>query len=126
MNKIHTVIITALVMFSANAFAGPTVVDVWQCKLKDGKTMKDVGKVNDKWVKFMNANVEGCGINSYDLEPRVGNQEGFLYVDVYPNMQSWAAGEKILKKSKEGRALEKELRALAKCSSNNLYSSTKH
>lgn len=112
--------------FSSLAYANKNIVDVWQCKLKEGKTMKDVASVNDKWVKFMNETVKGGGINSYDLEPRVGDHSRFLYVDVYPNMQAWAAGENAMEKSDAGKALQKELNAIAKCSSNSLYSSTKH
>jgi len=126
MNNLMKITGMVIFTFSANCYAGPTVVDVWQCKLKEDKTMKDVGALNDKWVKFMNANVKGGGINSYDLEPRVGKHDGFLFVDVYPNMQSWAAGENIMEQSKEGKALQKEFKSLAKCSSNSLYSSTKH
>ena len=120
------VIASLFILFSSYSFAETTIVDVWQCKLNDGKTMKDAGALNDKWVKFMNANVKDGGINSYDLAPRVGNQEGFMFVDVYPNMQSWAAGENVMENSEEGKALLKEFRALANCSSNSLYSSTKH
>jgi hypothetical protein len=126
MNNLMKFVVLLMLIFSVNCFADKTIVDVWQCKLKENKTMKDAGVLNEKWVKFMNANVKGGGINSYDMEPRVGNQEGFLFVDVYPNMQSWAAGENVMEKTKKGRALLKEFRMLAKCSSNSLYSSTKH
>jgi hypothetical protein len=126
MNNLMKFVVLLMLIFCTNCFANKNIVDVWQCKLKENKTMKDAGVLNEKWVKFMNANVKGGGINSYDMEPRVGNQEGFLFVDVYPNMQSWAAGENIMEKTKQGRALLKEFRMLAKCSSNSLYSSTKH
>jgi hypothetical protein len=126
MTKLSVIIITLLISFSSYSYAESSIVDVWQCKLNKGKTMKDAGALNEKWVKFMNANVKGGGINSYDLSPRVGNHEGFMFVDVYPNMMSWAAGDNIMENSKKGKAILKEFRALAKCSSNSLYSSTKH
>ena len=126
MNNSMKFVVLLMLIFSANCFADKTIVDVWQCKLKENKTMKDAGILNEKWVKFMNANVKGGGINSYDMEPRVGNHEGFLFVDVYPNMQSWAAGENVMEKTEKGKALLKAFRALARCSSNSLYSSTKH
>jgi len=111
--------------FSSISFAQKTIVDVWNCKLHEGKTMKDAAALNEKWVKFMNANVKGGGINSYDLDPRVGDQDHFLFVDVYPNMQSWADSENVME-TKEGKALLMEFKALSKCGSNSLYSSTKH
>jgi hypothetical protein len=126
MNKSIKLVIPLILIFSASTYAEKHIVDVWQCKLKENKTMKDAGALNDKWVKFMNANVKGGGINSYDMEPRVGNQDGFMFVDVCPNMQSWAAGENVMEKTAEGRALLKEFRMLSKCTSNSLYSSTKH
>ncbi len=126
MKRLFRTFVAVLCMFSAMSYADSTIVDVWQCKLKENKTMKDAGALNEKWVKFMNANVKGGGIHSHDLTPRVGNHSGFLFVDVYPNMQSWAAGENVMEKSKEGKALLKEFRMLANCSSNSLYSSTKH
>ena len=115
MNNLIKFISVVAFIFSASIYAESTIVGVWQCKLKENKTMKDVGVLNDKWVKFMNANVKGGGINSYDLDPRVGKQDGFLFVDVYPNMQSWAAGENIMEKTNEGKALQKEFKLLAKC-----------
>jgi len=121
--KVFSIIIF---LFSGLCFADTTIVDVFQCKLKEGKTMKDVGIVNEKWVKYMNTHVKSSGINSYDLAPKVGNIEGFMYVDVYPDLETWAASDDVMKKTKEGKALQKELSAVAKCSSNSLYSSTKH
>ncbi len=112
--------------FSACCIAAKPVVDVWNCKLHDGKTMKEAGALNDKWVKFMNAKVKGGGINSYDLVAKVGNHDGFMFVDVYPSIESWAAGDNMMESSKEGKALLKQFKAIAKCSSNTLYSSTKH
>lgn len=120
-------IATAIIALSFTSFcyANTSIVDVWTCKLNPGKTMKDAGTVNEKWAKFMNAHVKGGGINSYDLSPLVGDQGHFLYVDSYPNLQSWASSEKVME-NKEGKALLKEIQAIAKCSKNSLYSATKH
>ena len=126
MKNLVKVLSVFIFLFSGLSFAGTTIVDVWQCKLKEGKTMKDAGIVNEKWVKYMNTHVKSSGINSYDLAPKVGNNEGFMYVDVYPDLETWAASDDVMKKTKEGKALQKELSAVAKCSSNSLYSSTKH
>jgi len=123
--KIVTLFIMAL-SFSSVCLAGKPVVDVWNCKLKEGKTMKEAGALNDKWVKFMNANVKGGGINSYDLVAIVGNHNGFMYVDTYPNIKAWAASDNVMESSDEGKALTKQFREIAKCSNNTLYSSTKH
>lgn len=100
-------------------------VEIWKCKLNDGKTMDDVAIVNGKWVKFMNANVEGGDIHSYGQTAVVGNQEKFLYIDVFPDMKAWV-GSKTAIENEEGKAIEAELNEVASCTSNSLYSSTEH
>ena len=35
--------------------------EVWTCTIKEGKTMDDVRAANSRWVKFINANVDGGG-----------------------------------------------------------------
>lgn len=41
------------------AYAETTIDEVFTCQLNGGKTMDDVREVNARWVKFMNANVDG-------------------------------------------------------------------
>ncbi len=100
-------------------------VEIWNCTLNDGKTMDDVATANGKWVKFMNANVEGGDIHSYGQTAMVGDQATFLYIDVFPDMKAWIAGKAAID-SEEGKALEAELNKVASCTSNSLYSSTEH
>jgi len=125
MNNPIKFVIPLMFMFSASCYAEKNIVEVSKCNLKENKTMKDAGALNKKWVKFMNANVKGGGINSYYLEPRVGDRDGFMFVDVYPNMQSWGASDNVMESSEEGKALIKEFGLVSKCKSNRLYSSTK-
>ena len=105
------------------AHAGTRVEEVWQCKLEGGKTVKDVHAVNGKWVKFVNANVEGGDIQSYVATAIVGDTTQFLYVDSFPDMKAWIA-VKALMETDEGQALESVLNEVATCSSNRLYSTT--
>jgi hypothetical protein len=100
-------------------------VEIWNCTLNDGKTMDDVAAANGKWVKFMNANVEGGDIHSYGQTAVVGEQGTFLYIDVFPDMKAWIASKAAIE-SEEGQALEAGLNEVASCSSNSLYSSTEH
>jgi hypothetical protein len=111
---------------AAIAETGDTAtVEVWKCKIKDGKTMDDVAAANGKWVKFINANVEGGGISSYGQTTIVGNHEKFMYIDVFPDMKAWIAAKAAIG-SEEGKALEVELQEVASCTSNSLFSSTQH
>ena len=107
----------------AVANAGTRVEEVWQCKFQDGKTVKDVHAQNGKWVKFVNANVEGGDIHSFVATSIVGDATQVVYVDSFPNMKSWIA-TKALMETDEGVAIEAALNEVATCSSNRLYSTT--
>lgn len=108
---------------AANADSHKRVVEVWTCSLNEGKTQEDVQAANSKWVKLMNENIEGGDIHSYVLTPIVGNTETFSYADSYPSMEAWAASKEVTK-TEAGQAIEKELNAVAKCTSNTLHEST--
>jgi hypothetical protein len=126
---VSTVLLTGILFGVCTTVVAETgntaTVEVWKCTLNDGKTMDDVATANGKWVKFMNANVEGGDIQSYGQTAVVGDQDSFLYVDVFPDMKAWIAGKAAIS-SDEGKALEAELIKVASCSSNSLYSSTEH
>jgi len=115
------VLVSAVLGFAFNASAEDRVVNVWNCTVADGKTIADVQVANAKWVKYVNANVDGGDIHSYVLTPIVSKRGGFMYVDSYPSLVSWAAGEAL-----EGdamTAIEAELDEVAKCSENTLHKS---
>ena len=126
---LSTVLLTGILFgFCTTAIADTSdtaTVEIWNCTLNDGKTMDDVATANGKWVKFMNANIEGEDIQSYGQTAMVGDQETFLYIDVFPDMKAWIAGKAAID-NEEGKALEAELNKVASCSSNSLYSSTEH
>jgi hypothetical protein len=99
------------------------VVEIWYCKVEEGMTMDDVKAANAKWVKHVNATVDGGGINSYILTPVVGKQGGFMYADSFPSMKAWNASREAMK-SGDGPEIDKALEAAADCSSNTLHRST--
>ncbi len=103
--------------------AGERIVEVWTCTLIDDQTQEDVQTTNTKWVAFMNAQVEGGDIQSYVLTSIVGNTEGFLYVDSFPDMRAWIAA-KAASETDEGQAIDAELDEVSTCTSNTLHQST--
>jgi hypothetical protein len=107
---------------AAQADSDSRVVEVWSCSLNEGKTQEDVQTANKKWVKLQNDNVEGGDIRSFVLTTIVGKTETFNYADSFPSMEAWMASKEVMK-SEAGQALEKELNAVAKCSSNTLHES---
>ena len=64
-------------------------VELWYCKVNDGKTMDDVKAANAKWVAHVNASVEGGDIHSYILTPVVGKRGGFMYAGSFPSIAAW-------------------------------------
>lgn len=114
-------LLLAVLGFAINASAEDRVVNVWNCTLMDGKTIADVQVANGKWVKYINANVEGGDINSFVLTPIVGKRGGFMYVDTYPSLASWTAGEAL--EGDEMTAINAALDEVAECSDNTLHKS---
>ena len=107
---------------AAYADSHERMVALWTCTLADGKTQADVQAANGKWVKHVNAAVEGGDIRSYVLTTVIGEPETFLYVDSFPSGKAWLASRTAME-SEEGKKIEKELEAVAKCSRSSLYES---
>jgi hypothetical protein len=117
------IILSAVLGFGTAIAADTSVSEVWTCHIKDGKTMDDVRAANSKWVKYINAHVDGGDIGSDIVTSVVGNAEAgrFLYVDTFPTLESWAAAKSALDGDEEGEAIDAELEAAADCEDNRLY-----
>jgi len=100
--------------------AADSVVETWNCEVKDGKTTEDVQAVNSQWLKWVNAHVEGGGIKSSVGESVVGNSEKFIFVDTYPNLATWAATKDALD-SPAGKELDQLFEDVSECSENRLW-----
>ena len=102
-----------------------SIVEMWKCSLKDGKTMEEVQAVNKRWLA-MTRKVAGTeDINSYSLETVVGDLTIFGFADAYPDMATYAK-VKAAEDTEEGEAIDAEFDALMDCSDNRLYKSTRH
>ncbi len=97
MKKLLTATLVALVMlcFSGMAVAD-SIAETWTCEVKEGKKVEDVQAQNSKWLKWINAHVDGGGITSAVGTTVVGNSEIFIFVDTYPNLATWAAAKDAL------------------------------
>jgi len=107
-----------LLCFSAAAWADK-VSEVYTCKLIEGKSLADAQAVNKKWLAWMRANVN-AGIESSAATAVVGDSDGFLYVDTYPDLTVWAAGKAALD-TDAGRAVEAAFQDVMECSGNRLW-----
>ena len=108
-----------------NTFADTRVDEVFTCKVKEGKEIKDVRKANAEWVKHMNSAVKVGTIASATVTPVVGEGGGsFFFVDTYPSLEAWATADNY-QNSEAGQAAMKSisdaLDAVSDCTSNRLY-----
>ena len=100
---------------SADSFA-----NVYTGKVKDDVEMEAVQAANSKWLKFVNAKVEGGGITSSVGTAVVGNFETFIFVDTYPSLSAWAATQELLD-SDAGDEVDGLFEDLTDCSKNSLW-----
>ena len=108
----------ALLCFSAGAWADK-VSEVFECELEEGKTLDDAQAVNTKWLAFMKANVSE-EMTSTAATSGVGKSDGFLYVETYPDLATWAAGKAALE-TDEGKAVVSGFDDVTDCDKNKLY-----
>jgi len=101
------------------------VVEMWKCKLKDGKTMEEVQAVNKRWLAMTRKVAGNDEINSYSLETVVGDLTIFGFADAYPDMATYAK-VKAAEDTEEGEAIDDAFDALMDCTDNRLYKSTRH
>jgi len=100
------------------------VIEMWQCELKDGKTMEEVKANNTKWLAMTRKEAGSDEVRSYALSTVVGDLTKFVFADTYPNMAAWSAAKSA--ESEEGKAIEAAFEDLMECTKNRLYESTEH
>jgi len=120
---IKTLLFAAGLALSTAASADTRIIEVWNCKMLDGKTSEQLQSVNTAWQTFMNSKVQGAGVRSSVMTSLVGDLTSFLAADSYPSMASWVEAQAALK-TPEGKAVEAEWNSVAPCTSSALYEST--
>ena len=101
------------------------VVEMWKCKLNEGKTMDEVTAVNKRWLANTRKVTGSDDVNSYSLETVVGDLTIFGFADAYPDMATYAKA-KAAAETEEGAAIEAAFDDLMDCTDNRLYKSTRH
>ncbi len=99
-----------------------SIVEMWKCKLKDGKKMEDVEANNSKWLAMTRKVTGNDEVNSYILTTIVGSQGMFQFADIYPDMATWSKA-KSAEDTEEGMAIEATFEELSDCTDNRLYMS---
>ena len=101
------------------------ILEIYQCELKEGKTVEEVRTNNERWLVNTRKAAGSDDIRSYHLQPKVGDLTTFVFIDSYPDMATWAAAESA-GESEESKAIEAAFEELMDCTKNRLYESTQH
>jgi hypothetical protein len=113
--------VLALITFAflSNSIFADSVVASYTCKLNEGKKKEDVQAVNSKWLKFVHENVSK-DIKSSFGSAIVGNQDMFMFVDTYPDLETWAKAQTALE-SEAASEMDAMFEETSKCSENRLW-----
>lgn len=120
MKLFKSALIVCTSLFLSMAANADSVIESWQCKLKDDAKIEDVQAVNSKWLKWVNDHTEGGEISSSLGTAVVGNVTKFIFVDSYPDMATWAAAKDALD-SDEGNEIDGMFEEVSECSENRLW-----
>ena len=118
--KILLATVTSVFVLLSAAASADMVANVYTCKLKEGKTTEDAHAVNGEWLKWARATAGTDDIRSSFTTAIVGDLDGFMWVDTYPDLAAWAKvnGADL---DEENPELSEALDELADCGSNRLY-----
>jgi len=86
--------------------------------MKEGKKVEDVQAANSAWLKWVREHVNK-DISSNVGTAVVGNIEEFLYVDVYPDLATWAATQTALEDAPD--SIDEGFNAVQDCSEIRLW-----
>jgi len=103
---------------ASGAVLADAVNNVYNCKLKEGKTIDELQAANSKWLAWVRENVDK-GIDSGVGTAVVGNQDMFLFIDHYPDLKVWAAAQTALQNAPD--EIEEGLDAVSDCTQNSLW-----
>jgi len=114
-----TFLVTLALVFASNIVLADEIVAAYTCKLKEGKKQEDVQAVNSKWLKWVRENVNE-NIESSFGSAVVGDQGIFLFIDTYPDLNTWASAQTALD-SDAASDLEDMFDDVSECSENRLW-----
>jgi hypothetical protein len=125
MKKITNIILIALFAGSFS-LANASVIQVWECSLKDGKTNEELNAVSSAWLKATKS-MEGAeaieAYHNYPVAAYAGNG-GFNFIVITPDFEIWGK----LMAAYDGSASQKADEAwneVAECKGNSLWESQK-
>jgi len=118
MKKLTTALFASILLLTGGAALADPVSHVWTCKLNDGKTSEDAQALNGKWLAWARK-VSGSDEIKSSLVTAVVGDTGFLWVDTFPDLVTWAKVNEAGNADDTG--LDAEFDALQTCSGSRLY-----
>jgi hypothetical protein len=117
------VLVSILFTLTVALFASPLLADTYVAtydrELNDGKKMEELKAATSTWLKWVRANVNP-NINSEVGTAVVGNLDMFLFVDIYPDLATWAATRTAIENDAPAE-LEGLLDDIAECTESRLW-----
>ncbi len=117
--RMLSTLVAVMFAFISHSIFADSIVATFTCKLKDGKKKEDVQAVNSKWLKYVTENISKDITSSFGTAV-VGNQDIFMFVDTYPDLETWAKTQTSLN-SEEGSGIEGMFEDVSHCSENRLW-----
>ncbi len=117
----RTVILLAAFGISGIAVAD-TYIEVWTCTLEDDKTIEDVQAANSKWLAYVHENISE-DIASSVVTTVVGDTSTFVFVDTYPDLDTWSNAKTRLD-SDEADEIDDLFDDITDCTENSLHKVT--
>jgi hypothetical protein len=123
MRTISKVILAALLL-GVFSCANAAVVQVWKCKVNQGKSDADVEKASSAWLAAAKSMKGGESLEVYHSYPMAANagERGFEFVLVAPDAATWGAFWNDYDGSAASKA-DADWNDVASCSGSDLWNS---
>ena len=115
LRKLMLATVTSVFLLLSAASSAEPVSIVFSCKLNDGFTKEDAMEINARWLKWARETGGSDEITSSYVTPVVGDFDGFMWVDTYPDIATWG---KIVEADSE---FDDEFDEATTCSGNRMY-----
>ena len=115
LKKIMLATVTSVFLLLSVAVYAEPVSIVYSCKLKEGSTKEDAMEINARWLKWARSTAGTDEITSSYVSTIVGEFDGFMWVDTYPDIATWG---KIVDADSD---FDAEFDAVSTCSGNRMY-----
>ena len=115
LKKIMLATVTSVFLLLSAAVHAEPISIVYSCKLNDGFTKEDAMEINARWLKWARETGGSDEITSSFVNTIVGDLDGFIWVDTYPDIATWG---KVVDADSE---FDAEFNEVSTCSGNRMY-----